>query len=75
MPEDIGENQLLTPGEALKVLDRRGLRLGASTLRRYATSGRLRSEALPSGHRRYRRADVVALVSGHQTTETSPDAA
>lgn len=48
----------LTPGQAAALAG-----VTTRTILRYASDGRLPSVELPTGHRRYRRADVEALLS------------
>lgn len=55
----IDPDELLTPGQALTLLTPV---ISRRTLHRYGTTGRLRSTVLPSGVRRYRRRDVLALI-------------
>ncbi|WP_261561623.1 helix-turn-helix domain-containing protein [Frankia tisae] len=50
---------LLKPGEA-----RTELRVSATTLARWARAGTISAVTLPSGHRRYRRADITAILAG-----------
>lgn len=62
---------LMTPAETVKAL-----RTTAPTLARWARRGQIPFVTLPSGGRRYRRADVDAILAGDQpTTSTAPDAA
>ncbi len=49
---------LLTPGDAARMLH-----VTTKTLQRMAQRGDLAAVLLPSGHRRYRQADVEALLS------------
>jgi excisionase family DNA binding protein len=51
-------DDLLTPQEAMQAL-----RISDSTLVRWVASGRLPALYLPSGYRRFRRADVEALLT------------
>jgi predicted site-specific integrase-resolvase len=48
---------LLTPGQAAAIAH-----VTTRTIHRYGTAGRLRYISLPSGHRRYVREDVEALL-------------
>ena len=48
---------LLTPREAAEMFG-----VNANTLARWVRAGRLASVTTPGGHRRYRRADVHALM-------------
>ncbi|WP_055751338.1 helix-turn-helix domain-containing protein [Frankia sp. AvcI1] len=50
---------LLKPGEA-----RTALRISATTLARWARAGTISAVTLPSGHRRYRHADITAILAG-----------
>lgn len=52
-----GPDDVLTPGQAVALVP-----ISARTLRRYAATGRVASLVLPSGRRRYRRRDVLALI-------------
>lgn len=54
--------ELLTPAEAIEHLGRRGLRTTDRTLGRWADRGLIRHVRLPSGHRRYQRADLDAFL-------------
>lgn len=54
MPAD----ELLTPGEVAALF-----RVGLTTVARWADSGYLPSLRTPGGHRRFRRADVDALLA------------
>jgi excisionase family DNA binding protein len=54
MPAD----ELLTPGEVAELF-----RVGPSTVARWADTGYLASIRTPGGHRRFRRADVDALLA------------
>lgn len=49
---------LMTPGEVAALF-----RVHVSTVARWATEGRLGAIVTPGGHRRYRRADVEALLA------------
>lgn len=55
-PADVKGQDLMTPGEAAKVL-----RVHRSTLGRWAKAGLVSAVTLRSGHRRYERADVEAI--------------
>ena len=48
---------LLTPAEAANLLG-----VSVSSLRRYASEGRVDCTRTPRGHRRYRREDIEALI-------------
>ncbi|WP_239312772.1 helix-turn-helix domain-containing protein [Frankia sp. Cj3] len=56
-------DELMTPVEVAKAL-----RIGVVSLARWARTGRIDSVELPSGHRRYRRSVVEAILRG-----TSPN--
>lgn len=47
--------------------------LHPNSVRRYADSGELRTITLPSGHRRWRRSDVLEFLDLEETEETSTD--
>lgn len=51
------ERRLLTTSEAAEILS-----VSEETIRTYADDGRLACFRLPSGHRRFRREDVEALL-------------
>lgn len=51
---------LLTPGEVAALF-----RVDPKTVTRWAISGKLPSVKTPGGHRRYRQADVTALLTAH----------
>lgn len=53
------ERKLLTPGEVARIL-----RVDPKTVTRWALAGRIDSIRTPGGHRRYREADVEALLHG-----------
>lgn len=52
-------DDVLTPAEVARLF-----RVDGKTVARWAKSGQLASFRTPGGHRRYRRADVEALMSG-----------
>lgn len=52
---------LLTPAECGKAL-----RLDPKTITRWAHKGLITPVVLPSGHRRYRRADIEAILRGER---------
>ena len=54
MPAD----ELLTPGDVAELFG-----VGLTTVARWADNGRLDSIRTPGGHRRFRRADVDALLA------------
>lgn len=53
------EDQLLTPGQVADML-----RVGVETVARWADEGRIRCVRTPGGRRRYREAEIRALISG-----------
>jgi predicted site-specific integrase-resolvase len=55
--------EMLKPGAALALVPM----LSRRTLQRYASAGHLPATVLPSGHRRYRRRDVLALIGKGST--------
>lgn len=55
------------PGEAA-----RALRVTTKTLQRMAQRHELSSVLLPSGHRRYMRAEIDALADSHTSSDRSP---
>lgn len=61
---------LLTPDEAAEVLTGHGIKVTGGTVRRWATSNRIRHLRLPSGQIRLHREDVEALL-----TPVEPDSA
>lgn len=56
--------ELLHPGEAAGML-----KVAVRSVARMAERGDIDSVTLPSGHRRYYRAEIEAIVSGEATTE------
>jgi excisionase family DNA binding protein len=56
-----GDEQLLTPSEVAKLF-----RVDPKTVTRWAKSGKLSSIRTLGGHRRYRAAEVRALLEGQQ---------
>ena len=50
-------DKLLTIGEASRILG-----ISVDTLRRWSDDGKVTVLVLPSGHRRYRQADIEALT-------------
>lgn len=56
------DDDILTPREVTRLLG-----IGTRTLDNYVAEGRLRCQKLPSGHRRFRRGDVMALLSSKQS--------
>jgi excisionase family DNA binding protein len=61
----VGE-RLLTPGEVAALF-----RVDPKTVTRWATAGRIGSIRTPGGHRRFREAEVMALLA-ELTTEAAP---
>lgn len=57
------EDQLLTPSEVAKLF-----RVDPKTVTRWAKAGKLSSIRTLGGHRRYRSAEVHALLEGHEPT-------
>jgi excisionase family DNA binding protein len=55
----VDDDELMTPAEVA-----RALRIGATTLSRWARDGAIASVTLPGGHRRYRRSVVAAILAG-----------
>ena len=49
---------LLTVSEAARLIY-----VSADTIRRYADAGKIETQRTPANHRRFRRADVLALLS------------
>ncbi len=62
----VEESDLMVPAET-----RRALRVSATTLTRWARQGVIPFIALPSGHRRYRRADITAILAGSPPADHS----
>lgn len=56
------DDDLLTPREVSRMLG-----IGLRTLDKYTANGVLRCLYLPSGHRRFRRSDVLALLSSRES--------
>ena len=54
---NLAPGDLLTPGQAAAIAH-----VTPRTIHRYGSAGRLSFITLPSGHRRYARADVEALL-------------
>ncbi len=59
--------RLLTPGEVARMF-----RVDPKTVTRWASAGRIGSIRTPGGHRRFREADVRALLSGGMTEVAVP---
>lgn len=63
-------DELLTVGQAAALVG-----VSTITLKRWEASGRIRSERTPTGHRRFRRSDVEALLTpSTDTTALAGDA-
>lgn len=56
-------SELLTPGEVASMFG-----VDPKTVTRWARGGRLRSIRTPGGHRRFYRADVLAIIEGGRGT-------
>ena len=65
-PVDSGERRL-TPGEVAAMF-----RVDPKTVTRWAAAGRIGSIRNPGGHRRFREAEVRALLQGGSTAVTAP---
>lgn len=63
-PEGAENPELMTPAETQKAL-----RVGPTTLARYARNGDIPSVELPGGHRRYRRTVIAAILAGGKPTD------
>ncbi|GAB2930822.1 hypothetical protein GCM10027047_29130 [Rhodococcus aerolatus] len=61
--------RLLTPGEVAALF-----RVDPKTVTRWASAGRLGSIRTPGGHRRFREAEVHALLAQLTTEATTPAA-
>lgn len=59
-------DRLLTPGEVASLF-----RVDPKTVTRWAAAGRLESITTPGGHRRFRKSEVDALLSGTKKTDTA----
>ena len=57
--------ELLSPGSAAALLG-----VSIDTLAKWADGGQLAAIRLPSGHRRYRRADIERLLSDAQESRS-----
>lgn len=55
-------DRLLAPAEVAKLL-----RVSTKTPSRWAIAGKLPSTKTPGGHRRFREADVLAILNGAQS--------
>jgi excisionase family DNA binding protein len=62
MEQHRNEGRLLTPGEVAVLF-----RVDPKTVTRWASAGRLSSIRTPGGHRRFREAEVRALLHGQST--------
>ncbi|ONH59651.1 hypothetical protein CcI49_17060 [Frankia sp. CcI49] len=67
MEHETSPDPLLTTGEAIRELADRGLRIHQRTLIRWARSGGVPAETLPSGRLRYRLSDVAAIATSQPT--------
>ena len=67
MDDAQARGRLLTPGEVATLF-----RVDPKTVTRWAAAGRIGSIRTPGGHRRFREAEVRALLEGGWTTVTSP---
>jgi excisionase family DNA binding protein len=61
MSTPVQAEELLTPAEVAAMW-----RVDTKTVNRWAKAGKLTSIRTPGGHRRYRRAEVEALLRGGQ---------
>jgi excisionase family DNA binding protein len=61
------EPTFLTPSEVTQALNDEGIEVSLTSVQRWLRNGRLRSIKLPSGHRRVRREDVAAILTGDHT--------
>jgi excisionase family DNA binding protein len=59
--EPLEYDKLLRPGQVAEMLN-----LDAKTVTRWAKAGRINAVRLPSGHRRYRQAEVEAIARGER---------
>src|SRR5215203_4225607 len=66
MPVPANEPDWLTLGQAAKYLG-----MAQSTVRKWADSGRLPAFYTPGGHRRFRRGDLEAFLSGSRPVRLS----
>ncbi len=58
---------LLTPAEVATMF-----RVDPKTVTRWAKAGKLTSIRTPGGHRRFRQAEISALLAGGHQSQTSP---
>jgi excisionase family DNA binding protein len=49
--------------------------VNAETVRRWVREGRLAAITLPGGHKRFRVADIDAILNGEQASDTAPASA
>lgn len=63
------EGRLLTPGEVAVLF-----RVDPKTVTRWAAAGRISSIRTPGGHRRFREAEVRALLHGQNGIPAQPSA-
>jgi excisionase family DNA binding protein len=64
---DNNSERLLTPGEVAALF-----RVDPKTVTRWAASGRINSIRTPGGHRRFREAEVRALLGGDPAAASEP---
>ncbi len=62
-------DELLTPAEVAAILF-----VDPKTVTRWARAGKLDAIRTPGGHRRYLRSDVMAIMTGHHTSQRSEPA-
>ena len=62
-----GRGRLLTPGEVATLF-----RVDPKTVTRWAAAGRISSIRTPGGHRRFREAEVRALLEGSSEIPAQP---
>jgi excisionase family DNA binding protein len=62
-----GRGRLLTPGEVATLF-----RVDPKTVTRWAAAGRISSIRTPGGHRRFREAEVRALLEGGREIPAQP---
>jgi excisionase family DNA binding protein len=60
-------DRLLTPGEVAQLF-----RVDPKTVTRWAAAGRISSIRTPGGHRRFREAEVRALLAGDESPPAAP---
>ncbi len=67
LDDTASRGRLLTPGEVATLF-----RVDPKTVTRWAAAGRISSIRTPGGHRRFREAEVRALLEGGRTSATIP---